>query len=93
VNDPNYVAAPRGIHLSPMKKLFAAVRTFNTLLPALALTINDGVRAPTPTAIQWHATRTKGAAGDAAGLPFCSIVALGFLLRHHVAGGIGREAA
>jgi len=45
-----------------------------------------------PTAIQWHKTRTAGAANDAAELVrFARSLPPGSLLRHHVAGDIGRE--
>lgn len=47
-----------------------------------------------PTAIQWHGTRTKGAANDAQELRrFARSLPPGSLLRHHVAGDVGREAA
>lgn len=45
-----------------------------------------------PTAIQWHGTRSKGHADDAAALrSFARSLPYGSLLRHHVAGDIGRE--
>jgi hypothetical protein len=45
-----------------------------------------------PTAIQWHGTRTKGAADDARALrDFARALPYGSMLRHHVAGDIGRE--
>ena len=45
-----------------------------------------------PTAIQWHKTRTAGAADDAAELVrFARSLPPGSMLRHHVAGDIGRE--
>jgi len=45
-----------------------------------------------PTAIQWHGTRKTGAANDADALrEFVRTLPAGSLLRHHVAGDIGRE--
>ena len=45
-----------------------------------------------PVAIQWHKTRTAGAPDDAAELlRFARSLAPGSLLRHHVAGDLGRE--
>lgn len=45
-----------------------------------------------PTAIQWHGTRTKGAADDAQALrAFARALPYGSMLRHHVAGDVGRE--
>ena len=45
-----------------------------------------------PTAIQWHATKTKGAANDAeALLAFAAGLPRRSMLRHHVAGDIGWE--
>jgi hypothetical protein len=45
-----------------------------------------------PTAIQWHGTRTKGAADDVQTLrDFARALPYGSMLRHHVAGDIGRE--
>ena len=45
-----------------------------------------------PTAIQWHATRTKGRANDAeAILEFSAGLPRGTMLRHHVAGDMGWE--
>lgn len=45
-----------------------------------------------PTAIQWHGTRKTGAANDADALrAFARSLPPGSLLRHHVAGDIGRE--
>lgn len=47
-----------------------------------------------PTAIQWHKTRTDGAANDADALrAFADSLPYGAMLRHHVAGDIGMEAA
>jgi hypothetical protein len=44
-----------------------------------------------PTAIQWHGTRKTGAPNDAAALrDFVAALPHGSLLRHHVAGDIGR---
>jgi hypothetical protein len=44
------------------------------------------------TAIQWHSTRSKGRPDDAAALlAFAAQLPPGSLLRHHVAGDIGRE--
>ena len=46
-----------------------------------------------PTAIQWHGTRKKGAADDAAALrAFAKSLPPGSMLRHHVAGDIGQSA-
>ena len=46
-----------------------------------------------PTAIQWHGTRKTGAANDAAALiQFAKSLPPGSMLRHHVAGDIGRAA-
>jgi hypothetical protein len=46
-----------------------------------------------PTAIQWHATKKKGAANDAQAVhEFARSLPRGSLLRHHVAGDIGRAA-
>jgi len=46
-----------------------------------------------PTAIQWHGTRKSGAANDAETLiKFAKSLPPGSLLRHHVAGDIGRAA-
>ncbi|NBU33792.1 hypothetical protein EBS40_04130 [bacterium] len=43
-----------------------------------------------PTAIQWHGTRTKGAANDAQALrAFAASLPQGSKLRHHVAGDLG----
>jgi len=45
-----------------------------------------------PTAIQWHGTRSKGRANDAQALrEFARGLPYGSMLRHHVAGDIGRE--
>lgn len=45
-----------------------------------------------PTAIQWHGTRKTGAANDAEALrQFAAALPAGSMLRHHVAGDIGRE--
>lgn len=45
-----------------------------------------------PTAIQWHGTRKSGAANDAQELRrFARSLPPGSMLRHHVAGDIGRE--
>ena len=47
-----------------------------------------------PTAIQWHGTRTKGAANDAQAVrAFARSLPPGSMLRHHVAGDVGREMA
>jgi hypothetical protein len=46
-----------------------------------------------PVAIQWHATRANGRADDArAVLTFAASLPPGSLLRHHIAGDIGRAA-
>ncbi len=46
-----------------------------------------------PTAIQWHNTRKKGAANDGEALvQFAKSLPPGSMLRHHVAGDIGRAA-
>jgi len=46
-----------------------------------------------PTAIQWHGTRKSGAANDAEALvQFAKSLPPGSMLRHHVAGDIGRAA-
>jgi hypothetical protein len=46
-----------------------------------------------PTAIQWHGTRKSGADNDAAALlKFAKSLPPGSMLRHHVAGDIGRAA-
>jgi hypothetical protein len=46
-----------------------------------------------PTAIQWHGTRKSGAADDGAALiKFAKSLPPGSMLRHHVAGDIGRAA-
>ena len=46
-----------------------------------------------PTAIQWHGTRKSGAANDAEALvKFAKGLPPGSMLRHHVAGDIGRAA-
>jgi len=46
-----------------------------------------------PTAIQWHNTRKNGAADDAKALiDFAKSLPPGSMLRHHVAGDIGRAA-
>lgn len=46
-----------------------------------------------PTAIQWHNTRKTGAANDGETLrAFARSLPPGSLLRHHVAGDVGREA-
>lgn len=46
-----------------------------------------------PTAIQWHKTRTDGAANDPDALrQFADSLPYGTMLRHHVAGDIGMEA-
>ena len=46
-----------------------------------------------PTAIQWHGTRKTGAANDAQALiDFAKSLPPGSMLRHHVAGDIGRAA-
>lgn len=45
-----------------------------------------------PTAIQWHGTRKSGKVDDAAALrSFAKSLPAGSMLRHHVAGDIGRE--
>ena len=45
-----------------------------------------------PTALQWHGTRKKGAADDAQALrDSAKSLPPGSLLRHHIAGDIGRE--
>ena len=45
-----------------------------------------------PTAIQWHNTRKKGAPNDAAALrAFVRGLPYGSMLRHHIAGDVGRE--
>lgn len=45
-----------------------------------------------PTAIQWHGTKKTGAANDAQALrAFVRSLPPGSLLRHHVAGDVGRE--
>lgn len=45
-----------------------------------------------PTAIQWHGTKKKGLADDAKALKaFARSLPPGSMLRHHVAGDIGRE--
>ena len=47
-----------------------------------------------PTAIQWHGTKRKGAADDADALRrFVDSLPYGAMLRHHVAGDVGMEAA
>jgi len=47
-----------------------------------------------PVAIQWHATRTAGAPDDAAAVrKFARSLPHGSLLRHHIAGDMGRAAA
>lgn len=47
-----------------------------------------------PTTIQWHKTRTGGAANDAeALLAFAKSLPPGTYLRHHVAGDMGQEGA
>jgi hypothetical protein len=47
-----------------------------------------------PTAIQWHGTKKKGLADDAVALrAFARSLPPGSMLRHHVAGDIGREVA
>lgn len=47
-----------------------------------------------PTAIQWHGTRKSGAADDAQAVrAFARSLPAGSMLRHHVAGDIGREGA
>jgi hypothetical protein len=47
-----------------------------------------------PTAIQWHGTRKNGAPNDAAAvLSFARSLPPGSMLRHHVAGDIGREVS
>ena len=55
--------------------------------------IDGGCYATTgPTAIQWHGTRKAGAVNDAAALrAFARSLPPGSLLRHHVAGDVGRE--
>lgn len=46
-----------------------------------------------PTAIAWHGTRKSGAANDAETLArFARSLPPGSLLRHHIAGDIGRES-
>lgn len=46
------------------------------------------------TSIQWHSTRKTGAANDAAALrDFAASLRPGSLLRHHIAGDIGRAVA
>lgn len=45
-----------------------------------------------PTAIQWHGTKTKGRPDDAKVLrEFAASLPVGSLLRHHVAGDVGKE--
>ena len=45
-----------------------------------------------PTAIQWHKTRSSGAPNDAEALrAFARSLPPGSMLRHHVAGDVGRE--
>jgi len=47
-----------------------------------------------PTAIQWHATKTKGAANDAQAVrDFAQRLPHRSMLRHHIAGDIGRAIA
>lgn len=47
-----------------------------------------------PTAIQWHKTRSTGASNDAEALrAFARSLPPGSMLRHHVAGDVGREGA
>lgn len=47
-----------------------------------------------PAAIQWHGTKTKGAANEREALKaFARSLAYGSMLRHHVAGDIGAELA
>ena len=47
-----------------------------------------------PTAIQWHGTRKTGRANDAQALrDFARSLPVGSMLRHHIAGDIGREVA
>ena len=47
-----------------------------------------------PVAIQWHATRTKGAPDDAQAVRrFARSLPHGSLLRHHIAGDMGRAPA
>jgi hypothetical protein len=47
-----------------------------------------------PVAIQWHATRTKGAPDDARAVrAFARSLPHGSLLRHHIAGDMGRAPA
>lgn len=47
-----------------------------------------------PTAIQWHGTKKKGLPDDAAALrAFARSLPPGSMLRHHVAGDIGKETA
>lgn len=61
----------------------------------LAESIEQGgcYAASGPTAIQWHGTRTAGQADDAAAVRrFARSLPPGSLLRHHVAGDIGRAA-
>lgn len=54
--------------------------------------VDGGCYASTgPTAIQWHGTKTKGAPNDAQALAsFAQALPPGSLLRHHVAGDLGR---
>lgn len=47
-----------------------------------------------PTAIQWHSTRKSGHVNDAQALKaFAKALPPGSMLRHHVAGDVGREVA
>lgn len=47
-----------------------------------------------PTAITWHRTRSRGNPDDAAAVvEFARTLPVGSLLRHHVAGDVGREGA
>lgn len=47
-----------------------------------------------PTAVQWHATKKKGAPNDAQALrDFSRKLRRGSMLRHHIAGDIGRATA
>jgi hypothetical protein len=47
-----------------------------------------------PTAIAWHGTKKTGLANDAAAVrAFARSLPPGSMLRHHVAGDIGREGA
>jgi hypothetical protein len=47
-----------------------------------------------PVSIQWHGTRSKGAKNDAEAVrAFARSLPSGSLLRHHVAGDIGREVS